>query len=164
MLSTSSRSFVRSRPLSTNTHVSRSPIALWISAAATDESTPPDSPQITRLSPTRSRIRSASISANSLIRQLPSHPQISYTKFRRMSVPCGVCVTSGWNCTPVNALSAERTAAYAHVAVAAIGTSPAAFSPEIWSACDIHTDVFSGIALNTGVSPMMPSDARPNSR
>jgi hypothetical protein len=28
--------------------VSRSPIALWISAAATDESTPPDRPQITR--------------------------------------------------------------------------------------------------------------------
>ena len=34
--------------MSTNTHVSWSPIALCTSAAATAESTPPDSPQITR--------------------------------------------------------------------------------------------------------------------
>ncbi len=45
--STCSASFRRSRPWSTNTQVSWSPIALWISAAATDESTPPDSPRIT---------------------------------------------------------------------------------------------------------------------
>ena len=37
----------RSRPWSTNTQVSWSPIASWISTAATAESTPPESPQIT---------------------------------------------------------------------------------------------------------------------
>ena len=50
--STFLRSSLRSSPLSTNTHVSWSPIALWISAAATEESTPPLSPRITFLSPT----------------------------------------------------------------------------------------------------------------
>ncbi len=38
--------------MSTKTQVSWSPIALWTSAAATAESTPPDSPQITAPSPT----------------------------------------------------------------------------------------------------------------
>ena len=46
----------RSRPWSTNTQVSWSPTARCTSAAATAESTPPDSPQITRLSPTCARI------------------------------------------------------------------------------------------------------------
>ena len=45
-----SRSPARSRPVSTKTHLSRSPIARWISAAATDESTPPDKPISTRSS------------------------------------------------------------------------------------------------------------------
>ena len=45
---TCSPSFLRIRPWSTNTHVSWSPIARWTSSAATDESTPPESPQITR--------------------------------------------------------------------------------------------------------------------
>ena len=53
---TCSASFRRSRPWSTNTQVSRSPIARWISAAATDESTPPDSPSSTSSSPTCARI------------------------------------------------------------------------------------------------------------
>ena len=52
----------RSRPVSTNTHVSWSPIALCTSAAATAESTPPDSPQITRSSPTWARISATACS------------------------------------------------------------------------------------------------------
>ena len=44
--------------MSTNTHVSWSPIALCTSAAATAESTPPDSPQITRSPPTWARTSS----------------------------------------------------------------------------------------------------------
>ncbi len=52
---TCSASFSRSRPWSTNTQVRRSPIARWISAAATDESTPPDSPSSTSSSPTCAR-------------------------------------------------------------------------------------------------------------
>ena len=49
---TSSLSPRRIRPVSTYTHVSRWPIARWTSAAATAESTPPDSAQIARPSPT----------------------------------------------------------------------------------------------------------------
>ena len=45
------RSPARSRPWSTNTQVSRSPMARCTRAAATAESTPPDSPQIARPSP-----------------------------------------------------------------------------------------------------------------
>ena len=45
---TSAPSFARIRPWSTNTQVSWSPIASWISTAATAESTPPERPQITR--------------------------------------------------------------------------------------------------------------------
>ena len=52
----------RSRPVSTNTHVSWSPIALCTSAAATAESTPPDSPQITRSLPTCARISATACS------------------------------------------------------------------------------------------------------
>ncbi len=44
---TCSPSFLRIRPWSTNTHVSWSPIARCTSSAATDESTPPESPQMT---------------------------------------------------------------------------------------------------------------------
>ncbi len=56
--STCSASPARSSPWSTNTQVSWSPIARCTSAAATAESTPPDSPQMTRLPPTCARIAS----------------------------------------------------------------------------------------------------------
>ena len=53
---TSLASSCRSRPLSTKMQVSWSPIASWISTAATEQSTPPDSPQMTRPLPTWARI------------------------------------------------------------------------------------------------------------
>ena len=53
---TLSASRMRIMPWSTNTQVSRSPMALCMSSAATDESTPPDSPRIALASPTCSRI------------------------------------------------------------------------------------------------------------
>ena len=56
-LTTCSPSSLRISPWSTNTQVSCSPTALCTSSAATEESTPPDSPQITRPSPTCARIR-----------------------------------------------------------------------------------------------------------
>ena len=52
-----SPSFQRSRPVSTNTQVSWSPIALCSSAATTEESTPPDRPSITSSVPTCARTR-----------------------------------------------------------------------------------------------------------
>ena len=55
---TDSASSLRSRPLSTRMHESCGPMAWASSAATTDESTPPESPQITRPLPTRRRIAS----------------------------------------------------------------------------------------------------------
>ena len=55
---TDSSSSLRSRPLSTRMQESCGPMAWASSAATTDESTPPESPQITRSSPTRRRTAS----------------------------------------------------------------------------------------------------------
>ena len=53
---------MRMRPVSTKTHVSWSPTALCTSAAATAESTPPDSPQMTFSLPTWARTASTDCS------------------------------------------------------------------------------------------------------
>ena len=78
-------------------HVELSPMAEWMSVAATVESTPPDSAQTTRPSPTCSRMRAVDSSMNDLMVQSPVHPQTPKAKLRRISVPCSVCATSGWN-------------------------------------------------------------------
>ena len=64
-------SSLRNRPLSTRMHESCGPIARYNSAATTDESTPPESPQITRSLPTRSRTCAIVCSAKSPSRQVP---------------------------------------------------------------------------------------------
>ena len=69
---TSSASFSRIRPWSTKMQVSWSPIASWISTAATAESTPPESPQITLPRPTCSRMRAIASSLNCAIVQSPA--------------------------------------------------------------------------------------------
>ncbi|MNT19908.1 hypothetical protein D3C72_1551950 [compost metagenome] len=89
----------RSRPWSTKTQVSWSPMARWISAAATDESTPPDRPRITSSSPTCSRILETASSMWSRMTQSALQPAISSTKRSSIWRPLTVCVTSGWNCT-----------------------------------------------------------------
>ena len=68
--------------------------------ATTEESTPPESPQTTCPSPTFSRQAATALSMNAAIFQSPLHPQTARRKLRRMSLPSGVCETSGWNCTP----------------------------------------------------------------
>ena len=91
----------RSKPVSTKTHVSWSPIALCTSAAATAESTPPESPQITRSSPTCARI-----SVDGLLDDRDVRPGRRGSPRRRRGTPSAspwprsVCPTSGWNCTP----------------------------------------------------------------
>ena len=52
LLTTSSASFFRSKPLLTNKQIKFSFIALFIKAAVTDESTPPEIAHKTLLSPT----------------------------------------------------------------------------------------------------------------
>ena len=65
-----SPSSLRMRPVSTNTQVSWWPMALWTSAAATAESTPPESPQMARPSPTCARISSTWVSMTESIVQV----------------------------------------------------------------------------------------------
>jgi hypothetical protein len=67
-------SFLRSTPLSTKIAVIRSPTARVSSAATTDESTPPESAQITRSSPTRRRTSATASSRYEAIRQSPRAP------------------------------------------------------------------------------------------
>ena len=107
---TCSASPCRSRPLFTKMQVNCDPTARCSNAAATEESTPPLRPQITRSLPTCSRTR-ATVSATKLPAvHDPEQPQISRTKLRRMVMPSGVCCTSGWNCRP-NHLCPSDTAA-----------------------------------------------------
>ena len=68
----------------------------WASrAATTEESTPPDRPQITRPSPTRLRMASMLSRAKSPSFHVPSQWHTARRKLPRIFVPSGVCVTSG---------------------------------------------------------------------
>mmetsp|Transcript_40208 Transcript_40208/g.87714 ORF Transcript_40208/g.87714 Transcript_40208/m.87714 type:complete len:208 (+) Transcript_40208:665-1288(+) len=81
------------------------PTALVSRAATTVESTPPLTAPITGRSPTSFRIRTISSSANSSMFHAPSgSPATAQQKLRIILVPSSVCVTSGWNCTPINGL------------------------------------------------------------
>ena len=108
---TCSASSLRSRPWSTKTQVSWSPTARWTSSAATAESTPPDSAQITRSSPTWARIRSTCSSMNWCAVQVGGAWHASSTNCPSISVPRGVCSTSGWNCTAYRPRSRSSIAA-----------------------------------------------------
>ena len=77
--------------------VSWSPIASWISTAATALSTPPDSPQMTRPLPTCARILAISLERKCAIDQSPGSPAMRRTKLPISAPPRGVCATSGWN-------------------------------------------------------------------
>ena len=72
----------RIRPWSTKTQVSWSPIASWISTAATAESTPPDRPQITLPLPTCARIASLASRAERRHRPVALAAGESWTKLR----------------------------------------------------------------------------------
>ncbi len=86
--------------MSTNTQVRRSPIARCTSSAATAESTPPDSAQITRpFGPTCSRTRSVASSTKDRAFQSRRQPQAS-RKLTRTFVPSSEWTTSGWNSIP----------------------------------------------------------------
>ena len=84
---TCSASFSRISPWSTKTQVSRSPTARWTSSAATEESTPPESPQITRPSPTWARIAATCSAITDCGDHCSSQPAMSRRKRVRISVP-----------------------------------------------------------------------------
>ena len=108
---TCSPSPARMRPVSTKTQVSLEPMALCTRAAATAESTPPDSPQMARPSPTCSRMAATAESMTEVMVQSPAHPHTSCTNRPRRSWPHGVWCTSGWNWTAYRPSSGASKAA-----------------------------------------------------
>ena len=80
--------------------VIRLPMARWRRAAVTVESTPPESPHTTRPSLTVSRMFFTDSSMNPAMVHPPEHLAMLKRKFLRISLPRGVCTTSGWNWTP----------------------------------------------------------------
>ena len=97
---TCSPSFLRISPWSTKTHVSWSPIARCTSSAATDESTPPERPQMTFPPPTCARIAAICSSMIDAALHERSQPQMSSRNVVRICWPYGVWTTSGWNWMP----------------------------------------------------------------
>jgi hypothetical protein len=80
--------------------VSCEPIARATSVAATAESTPPESAQITWPLPTCARICAIVVSTNDSIFHAGAMPATPCRKFEITVLPASVCTTSGWNCTP----------------------------------------------------------------
>ena len=88
------------------------------SAATTVESTPPESPRITRSSPTCARIAATESSMIESIVQLGSSPQMSKRKLREHLVAdTAVWRTSGWNCVAYSPRSAHSMDATGHTSV-----------------------------------------------
>jgi hypothetical protein len=76
-------------------HVSCLPIARETSVAATAESTPPESAQMTFAAPTSARMRAIASSTNDAISQFAAIAATSCRKFCRIAVPASVWTTSG---------------------------------------------------------------------
>ena len=120
-------------------------MARCTSAAATAESTPPDSAQMARPSPTCSRTCSMSCSAMLEAVQFCSRPATSVRKRVSTSWPCGECRTSGWYCTPASFLSTHSKAATGAPGVDAVTVKPSGASVTE-SPCDIHTGCSFGVS------------------
>src|SRR6266851_3247929 len=103
--STRSGSSLRKRPLLTNTHVSWSPTARWTSVAATAESTPPDSAQITRPEPTCARMLSTASARKQPAVHDGSHLHTRKRKSRRTSRPLGVDLPAQVMCEELHAVT-----------------------------------------------------------
>ena len=105
-------------------------MARCTSAAATAESTPPDSAQSARRSPTCARIRSTCSSTTLAIVQVGSSPAMSNRKCSSTVWPCAVCRTSGWNCTPASLRSTSSNAATGAPVDVAVTVNPGGASAD----------------------------------
>ena len=107
-------------------------------AAATAESTPPDSAQIARPSPIWARIASTCSSTMLTIVQVGRQPAISSRKCSSTCWPCSVCSTSGCHCTPARPRPTSSNAAtgVATVEASSVNPSGAAVTESPW---DIQT-------------------------
>src|SRR5918995_293768 len=151
----------RSRRVSTKTHVSCGPTALWTSAAATAESTPPDSAQMTRSPPTCAWMAPTCCSMIDVIVHVGRHPARWCRNWRSTCCPYGVCDTSGWYCTPHMRRLGDSRAATGASAEVAVATKPSG-TRAMPSKCDIHTVCSLGwSASKPGTGPPSPADAEP---
>mmetsp|Transcript_22675 Transcript_22675/g.61861 ORF Transcript_22675/g.61861 Transcript_22675/m.61861 type:complete len:204 (-) Transcript_22675:367-978(-) len=177
---TSTASPLRRSPVSTRNGRKRLPIALCTRAAATLESTPPLTAPTTVPSPSLPKIRSTWSCAKSCMFQEPAQPQMLSTKFLMIWAPQGVCVTSGWNCTPHILRAWLSTAANSQLDVYAICTkvsgSLVTLSPWLIQTFDASSAVmplkralaprafFASLSPGAARSVRMVSSALPNSR
>ena len=161
-VSTCSASPLRRSPWSTNTQVSWSPTARCTRAAATAESTPPDRPQTTRLSPTWARIRAIWSVTMLTIVQVGRQPAPSSRKRSSTRWPCSLCSTSGWNCTPYNPRSGSSNEATGVASVEDVTVKPGG----AWvtaSPCDIQTLIADGRPDSSTPGSTTASAVRPYS-
>ena len=56
--------------------------------------------------------------------QVGARSQMLYKKFLRMSWPCSVCCTSGWNCTPYSLAVQSSMAATGKLGLTAVTVKP----------------------------------------
>ncbi len=115
---------LRSRPLSTKTQVSWSPMALCNNAATTDESTPPESPSNTLSLPTWARTLAMLSSIIWAGVQSASQPQISSTKCSNIRMPCRACVSPPGETGHHKSLFGTTVPAMAQEPVDAISSKP----------------------------------------
>ena len=87
---TLANSFLRRTPLLTKMQVRRSPMARWTRTAATEESTPPERPQMAWPSPTWARMRATVDSMKCSGVQSGVAPQMSKRKFEELRAVAGV--------------------------------------------------------------------------
>ena len=139
-------------------------MARWTSAAATAESTPPESPQIARPSPTWARTAVIVSSMIEAVFQLGAMPATSCRNRRSTSWPCGECPTSGWYWTPARRRSVFSKPATATRSVDAVTVKPsgAAVTESPWL---IQTGCVPGRpACSTPPESVTASSVRPYSR
>ncbi len=152
--------------MSTKTQVSCAPIASWISTAATEESTPPERPQITLPAPTCRRMRATASPRKAAMVQSPARPAIWWVKLRSIRAPRGVWATSGWNCTPYRRRPSSAITAKGEFSEVATTSKPSGMAV-ITSPWLIQTGSLSPTAprpASSGLSRSMRMSARPNSR
>ena len=123
-------------------------MAFETSAATTLESTPPESPRITRLSPTCSRMAAIESSMIESIVQLFARPQMSKRKLASIWLPCGVWRTSGWNCVAYSPRSASSMDATGQMSVCEVMTKPSGTSVTA-SRWLIHTVCSCGVSASS---------------
>ena len=143
--------------------VSWSPMARCTSVAATAESTPPDSAQMTCPSPTRSRISATLLSMKFGGVQVWRAPAISTTKLRSTSRPIGVCTTSGWNWMPYRLRDGSARPAYGVESVWAVARKPSG-GRRIESPWLIQTGCSRSMPANNPVASVRLTVAGPYSR